>query len=126
MDVFAQIAERRIREAIENGVFARLAGSGRPLALDDDAWVPHDLRLAYRVLKNAGYVPPEVELRREVVSLEDLISTIDDDRERIRAIRSLNYKLLQLAEMRGRAVLSAVTAAYEDRLFSRCINRQSG
>src|SRR5688572_32819466 len=49
------IAEQRIAEAIANGDFDDLPGSGKPLELDDDALIPEELRLAYRILKNAGY-----------------------------------------------------------------------
>ena len=55
------IAEQKIAEAIANGDFDDLPGSGKPLALDDDSLVPEELRLAYRILKNAGFIPPEVE-----------------------------------------------------------------
>ena len=54
------IAEQKIAEAIANGELDGLPGAGKPLALDDDALVPEDLRMAYRILKNAGYVPEEV------------------------------------------------------------------
>ena len=54
------IAERRIEEAIANGELDDLPGAGKPLALDDDALIPEDLRMAYRILKNAGYAPEEV------------------------------------------------------------------
>jgi hypothetical protein len=54
------IAERVIQEAIARGELDDLPGAGRPLELDDDALVPEELRLAYRILKNAGYVPEEV------------------------------------------------------------------
>jgi len=55
------IAERRIGEAVANGELDNLPGAGKPLELDDDPLVPEELRLAYRILKNAGYVPPEIE-----------------------------------------------------------------
>jgi len=64
------IAEQRIAEAIANGELDELPGAGRPLALDDDALIPEELRLAYRILKNAGYVPPEVETLNEIAQLE--------------------------------------------------------
>ena len=49
------IAERRLEEAIERGEFDDLPGAGQPLDLDDlDPSLPEDLRLAYRILKNAG------------------------------------------------------------------------
>jgi len=59
--MFDSIAEKKIAEAMERGEFDDLPGAGRPLELDDDANVPEDLRVAYRILKNAGFVPPEVE-----------------------------------------------------------------
>ena len=31
------------------------------MELDDDSLLPEELRLAYRILKNAGFVPPEIE-----------------------------------------------------------------
>jgi hypothetical protein len=34
-------------------------GSGEPLTLDDDSHVPAELRAGYRLLKNAGCLPPE-------------------------------------------------------------------
>ena len=55
------IAEKKIAEAIERGDFDGLPGRGRPLELNDDSLVPEDLRMAYRILKNAGYVPADLE-----------------------------------------------------------------
>jgi hypothetical protein len=66
------LAERRIAEAIANGELDELPGKGRPLELDDDALVPEDLRLAYRILKNAGFVPPEVQTLNQIAELERL------------------------------------------------------
>jgi hypothetical protein len=64
------LAEQRIAEAVSRGDFDDLPGAGRPLALDDDSLIPEDLRLAYRILKNAGFVPPEVEAINEIALLE--------------------------------------------------------
>ncbi len=66
------LAEQRIAEAIANGELDELPGKGRPLELDDDALVPEDLRLAYRILKNAGFVPPGVETLNKIAELERL------------------------------------------------------
>jgi hypothetical protein len=68
--MFDLIAEEKIAEAIARGEFDNLAGAGRPLNLDDDALIPEELRLAYRILKNAGYVPPELETLNEIAQLE--------------------------------------------------------
>jgi len=66
---FDDLIERRIDEARRQGAFDDLPGSGRPLELDDDRLVPEELRVAYRILRNAGFVPPEVEALRDVDAL---------------------------------------------------------
>jgi hypothetical protein len=102
MNIFARIAERRIREAMENGEFDNLEGMGKPITFEDETMIPEDLRMVYRILKNAGCIPPELELRNEVVNMSALINTIDDDKERLKKIREFNFKLLRLNIMRKR------------------------
>ena len=53
------LAEKRIAQAIERGEFDHLPGQGKPLDLEEDPMVPEDLRMAYRILRNAGYAPAE-------------------------------------------------------------------
>jgi hypothetical protein len=48
-----QLIEQKIREAMRQGEFDNLPGSGQPLHLEDDSHLPDDLRLAYKILKNA-------------------------------------------------------------------------
>jgi hypothetical protein len=72
--MFDAIAEKKIAEAIARGELDDLPGAGKPLELDDDAHVPEDLRVAYRILKNAGFVPPELESLRELGQLERLVN----------------------------------------------------
>ena len=83
------LAEARIEEAMREGAFDDLPGAGRPLAVDDDLLVPEELRAAYRVLKNASFVPPEIETRRERAHLAALIAALDDDEARRRALARL-------------------------------------
>jgi len=80
MDILAWIAERRIEEAMARGAFRGLVGEGKPIALEDssDPAMPEELRVAYRVLKHGGFVPPEVALRGEIHSLAELIACVDD------------------------------------------------
>ena len=88
--MFDLIAEKKIAEAIERGELDDLPGAGRPLELDDDALVPEDLRLAYRILKNAGYVPPEVEALNEISQLERFVASTEGGVEaHSRALRRL-------------------------------------
>ena len=84
------LAEKTIQEALARGELDDLPGAGRPLALDDDALVPEELRLAYRILKNAGYVPPELETLKEIEQLEALVSGADvDAAARAKAVKKL-------------------------------------
>ena len=122
MDVFAKIAEQKIREAIENGEFDNLEGMGKPLDFSNESWIPEDLRMAYRVLKNAGCLPVELELRKEVMNLRDLITTIDDNQERLKRIRELNFKLLKLNELRKRPINLENFPEYEDKIYRKMID----
>ena len=89
MHYLDHLAERRIAEAIERGELDALPGAGRPLAPEDDALVPPELRTAYRLLKNAGYVPPEVRCLREIGELERIVERSGDAHLRSRAAKRL-------------------------------------
>ena len=78
MSIFARIAEAKIQDGIERGDFDDLPGRGRPLRLDDMSGVPPHMRLGYKILRNAGVPPPEVELRREVYRLDREIAATAD------------------------------------------------
>lgn len=100
MDIIRKIAEERIREAMEEGLFDNLPGRGRPLKLDNDSRVPEDLRVPYRILKNSGYLPPELELRKEIVTLQRLIEGLQEGEERRKRLKELNLKILRFNLMR--------------------------
>ena len=88
--MFDAIAEKKIVEAIGRGEFDDLPGAGRPLDLDDDPLVPEDLHVAYRILKNAGYVPPEVQKLNQIGELERYIARDDLDADAIaKGVRKL-------------------------------------
>lgn len=78
-DGMAKLAEQKILEAIENGELDNLPGKGKPLNLDDMHNVPPDLRLEYKVLKNAGLLPEEATVRKEIIALEELLKSCRDE-----------------------------------------------
>jgi hypothetical protein len=119
MDAAARIAEERIRKAMEEGEFNNLPGAGKPLSFEDETWVPEDLRLAYRILKNAGCIPPELELKNEIITLRDLLETIDDDKERLKRLRQLNFKIMKFNMMRERSLSLEQFPEYEQALFEK-------
>lgn len=91
-----RLAEEKIQAAIERGDLDDLPGAGKPLHLETNPFVPEDLQLAYKILKDAGFVPPEVELKREIVTLKELLATVTDDDERLRLARRINERVLHL------------------------------
>ena len=93
------LAEARIEEAIVGGLLDNLPGAGQPLRLDDDRLVPEAVRCAYRILRNAGFVPPEVEARREVAGLVALLAKLDDDVVRRRTLAKLAFLEARLEAM---------------------------
>jgi hypothetical protein len=95
MDFSQRISEKRIRKAIENGEFDHLPGYGKPLKLDDLSAIPEELRMAYTVLKNAGYSSEEHVLKREMMSIESLLKDCDDDDQRLGLQKQLSEKLLR-------------------------------
>jgi hypothetical protein len=120
MDHFAAIAERRILEAMARGDFDGLPGKGKPLHLEeDDPMVPEELRLAYKVLKNAGCLPPELELHKEIVRLRDLIDAVEDEGKKREGIKELNVKLLRFNILKKRPVLLEGLPEYKDRVLAK-------
>jgi len=121
LDAFEKIAERKIQEAIRNGEFDNLLNRGRPIDLDEDCLVPPELRMAYRVLKNSGCIPPELEIRNEIISLRSMINSLDDDKERMKKIRELNFKLLKLNELRKKPLDIEDFPEYQDKIYRKFI-----
>ena len=90
-----QWAERHITDALRRGEFDNLPGQGEPLVLDDDSAVPEELRSGYRLLKNAGCLPPELEQRKEAIALAALLKGIRREEVRYQEL-SRRLTLLEL------------------------------
>lgn len=98
---YLKIVERRIKEALDNGEFDHLPGKGKPLALENDNHIPEDLRIAYKILKNADCLPPEIQEKKEIMRMEDMLDSLPDDLERYKLVKKINYKIMKL-NMSGR------------------------
>ena len=69
MDVIDQLAEQRIKNALEKGELSGLRGEGKPLDLADEPLLDPATRMSNKILANAGFVPPELQRRNEIVRL---------------------------------------------------------
>ncbi|VAW38007.1 hypothetical protein MNBD_DELTA04-171 [hydrothermal vent metagenome] len=114
------IAERKIRQAIEEGTMADLSHwKNKPLPEDDMGHVPADLRMAYRILKNAGYIPEEVALQKEIVRTEDLLARCADEKEKYKQLKKLNYLRFKLECRMGKNLQVDVDSPYYDKVVNK-------
>lgn len=120
MNIFASIAEQRIRAAQEQGAFDNVPGSGKPLALEDESYIPEDLRMAYKVLRNAGFVPPEVAERKEIDTILDLLERGTDEHTKTRQMRKLEALVYRM-RMRQRSV----NLECKDEYYAKVVQRMS-
>lgn len=111
------VVEERIQEAMRRGDFDDLPGAGQPLDLDDDPLVPPEVRVAYRILKNAGFVPPEVLERREIADLEAALAELADAAARKRALARLAVLRTHLGARRARCL--SRNAFYERKIVAK-------
>jgi hypothetical protein len=70
---------RSLAESEANGELRSASNFGKPLDFGDGyAETPEELRMGYKILKDAGFVPPEVELMREIEALTRTIDSTAD------------------------------------------------
>jgi len=119
MTILDQIAERRIQQAAQRSEIDDLPGAGKPLALDDDALIPDELRAGYRLLKNAGYLLQEVQLTKEIKEAEQLLDCILEVGERDKAERRLRCLRLRLSQSRGERIDFGIERRYRDKLLDK-------
>ena len=112
--VIAMVAEQKIQEDMRNGGFDNLKGAGKPLKLEDDSLIPPDLRMAYRILKNGGFVPQEIQEEKDVQTMLDLIGHLEDEQERYRQIRKLNYMVMKINQRRNRPINLEKSEYYQE------------
>ena len=113
------LAEEQIQAAIRRGEFDDLPGQGEPLILDDDALVPDELRVAYRALKTAGCLPPELVLRREINEIENLLHLVESDNEQRDIRRRLGLLRARLSLQGREANLLLQDGIYRQKLIRR-------
>ena len=124
MTVLEHIAERQLVAAIECGELSDLPGRGVPLEFDDDALIPETLRRAYRILRNAGVVPPEVETLRVIGDLERCIEDRPEGEPRWRALRKLQLFRLRLETLGRPRNMMHVGSRYAQKLPGRFDERR--
>jgi hypothetical protein len=89
------VAERQIKEAMENGEFDNNPLKGQPLDLTEDMSLPPEQRVAAKILKNAQVLPDWAQAERDILA----------ERAEIQALRERGLKGFshaKTADLRGR------------------------
>lgn len=120
-----KIIEQKIREAQMKGEFDNLPGTGKPVEIEDDRHVPEDLRMAYKILKNANCVPPELELKKEIRRMEDMFESLSDEKEKYRQIKKINFRIMQLNMLRKTSPLLEDTEIYYKKVLEKAEKEKS-
>lgn len=97
------IAERMIEKAIKEDQLTDLSHwRNKPLPKDDMDQIPSDLRMGYKVLKNSGYVPEEVNILKEIRTTEDLLKHCQDEKEKYQQLKKLECLRFKLETQHGK------------------------
>jgi hypothetical protein len=90
---------RHLAESEASGELKQAASYGKPLDFGDGYdETPADLRMGYKILKDAGVVPPEVEFMQRIEAQRIAAEALPEGSQRQAALK-------QLAEMRQQLAL---------------------
>lgn len=117
-----QLAEQNIQQAIDNGDLDNLPGAGRPLVFEDDSLVPEHLRMAHKILKNAGFTPPSVMDRKSIEALSAELERTEDEAERRRIVGKMNCLQARLESHSSERTSLLLRSDY----YSRVLDRLAG
>jgi hypothetical protein len=68
--------------------------------------------MAYKMLKNAGFIPPELQTEKEIKNALDLLDELQDERERYRQVTKLNILVTKANMLRSRPINLEVNQVY--------------
>ena len=100
-----KLIDKIIREAMNEGEFDNLEGTGKPVDLSSYFSTPEDLRAGHAVMKNAGVIPEEAQLLKEAQTLRLELDACENEEDRRRLRKSIDEKMLRynlLRERQGR------------------------
>ncbi|MFP5262627.1 MAG: DUF1992 domain-containing protein [Blastocatellia bacterium] len=93
---FDKLVEEKIKAAMAEGEFDNLPGKGKPLDLDDYFAAPEDMRVAFSMLKNAGFIPEQAELLKEVDALRAALAKSPREDERKLIKKKIDERMLKI------------------------------
>ena len=119
MSIFQNLAEQRILEAIRDGALDDLTLHGQPIQHEDFSGVPEELRMGYKILKKAGYLPEELQVKQEILALQDMLQACTSPEEKEKAQRKLTLRRLQFEMLMEKRGSSLAIREYQAKLEAR-------
>ncbi len=101
---------------MNDGKFKNLEGHGKPLDLDDNSTIPEELRMSYKILKNAGIVPKEIEMNAEIKRLEDMVDVATDESSKFKALKKLEFLKKKILKTKGPTAIFNIPEDYEEKV----------
>jgi hypothetical protein len=91
MRSFDEEIARHLQQAAASGELSRAEGYGKPMQ-QDSGWedTPQALRMPFKILKDAGVAPPEVEMLRARAALAAQVRDCSDAQKRANLMRQLS------------------------------------
>jgi hypothetical protein len=123
MKLLDALVEQRISAAAARGEFNNLPGAGERLEFGDDALVPEEVRVANRIMKNAGFVPPAVEHLRALRDLQNETGHAENSAPRLKLQAKMLALDMALESLRGNCTV--VPLEYRRRIAERLSERWS-
>jgi DnaJ family protein C protein 28 len=117
MKHWESLIDQKIREAMEQGEFDDLPGKGKPIDMSENPFEDPELRMAHRMLRNAGFAPSWIEERKDIDAefelalqqlsrvwtvLQNAIGTDNESGARLRWEKSLQLFRTQAGELNRR------------------------
>ncbi|AZB41657.1 DUF1992 domain-containing protein [Bacillus sp. FJAT-42376] len=116
MDFITLAAEDKIKKAIKDGELDNLEGMGKPLKLEDLSGIPENLRMAYKIMKNAGMLT-ETDVKKELMTIDHLISSASNEKEKreLTAKRMIKEQELEKLFKKRNAFSSPASSFYKEK-----------
>ncbi|MDO9091697.1 MAG: DUF1992 domain-containing protein [Rubrivivax sp.] len=98
---------RQLAESHRSGELRSAPSYGKPLNLGDGYdETPAELRMGMKILKDAGVVPPEVELMQQIEAQRQRVEAAPDDTAARQQLADMRQRLaLRLEKLRGSGTL---------------------
>ncbi len=110
LDIGWILAEEKIKSAINKGDLDNLPGKGKPLQLEDLSGIPEELRASYKIMKNAGMLPEEMKIKKEMATLEELLLQCADETLKADYKRQLSEKSIRFQALMEKRKISSSSA----------------